>query len=460
MKVMKFGGACLSNPDNFLKVSEIICSERDRSIIVVSAISGITDLLEIGIKNAVQSEKKANKIIETIRNKHRSIIESTIKNKKIREKTIKNIENKIRKLERIFCGIAYTEEITESIRANALSYGERFSVIVLSGVLESERKKAVALESEKLGIVTDESFENATAILPEVRKNLKEKLMPFVKKGIIPIITGYFGCTKEGKVTTFGRNGSDYSAAVIAYGISSPELEIWKDVDGFMSADPKVVATAKKVDKLSYYEAAELSYFGARVLHPRTVEPLVETNTKIIIRNLFDKDSKGTLILSQGYKKKNVVKSVTFNKNIVVLRVYGPGVGYKPGIIGVIGQILSQKGINIYSILTSQTCINLLIDRKDSIRSYKILKELCGGVIEKVDLVEKIALIAVVGEGLKNEHGIAARVFSAVAKENINVEMISSGASEVASYFIVKSINVEKAINAIHKEFFGKFTGE
>jgi len=454
MKVMKFGGACLSTPENFLKVSEIIKSQEEKVIVVVSAISGITDMLFKALDIALRFENKIEEILKKIQKKHEFIINKTIFREEIRKRVKRRIKYKLKKLERLLYGIAYTEELTDSIKANVLSYGERFSAIILSEILIQNDKKAIAFESEKLGIVTDDSFENATANLNETKLNFERRLIPLLNKGFIPIITGYYGCTKKGKITTFGRNGSDYSAAIATYATNSPVLEIWKDVNGFMSADPKVVKNARKIDKLSYYEAAELSYFGARILHPRTVEPLSGLKTKIIIKNFHENRDKGTLILQKGYKKENVIKSVTFNKNIAVLRIYGPGVGYKPGIIGEIGKALSRKGINIYSILTSQTCINLLLDKRDSLRSYQTVKQLCNGIIEKINLVENIALVAVVGEGLKEEKGIAAKIFASVAKENVNVEMISMGASEVASYFIIKETDIEKVINAIHNEFF------
>lgn len=300
----------------------------------------------------------------------------------------------------------------------------------------------------------DCSYKNATALLPEVRDNLQQNVIPLVEKGIVPVITGYFGRTREGKVTTFGRNGSDYSAAVIAFGVNATHLEVWKDVDGFMSADPKIVQGSKRLDSLSYYEAAELSYFGAKVMHPRTVEPLAEKAIPLSIRNIHGLNNQCTLVSNRSYKRRNIIKSVTYNKEISVIKIKGSGVGYKPGIIAEIGRELFHMGINIFSVITSQTCINLLIDAKDSFKSYKSLNKLAGGVIEKVELEENIALIVVVGGGIQKKRGVAARVFSAVARENINVEMISSGASEVAYYFIVKSHDVRKAINAVHQEFF------
>ena len=454
MKVMKFGGSCLRDSDHFLRVAEIIRSEKDRSVIVVSAIFGVTDLIIEGIQTALDSETKIPPLIKSLEDRHRKITQEAIKKKGIREKAISSIEERLGKLERLLYGVVYTEDITDSVRALILSYGERFCAQILSGVIRDKSRVSLPLESDQIGLITDESFENATADLMETRKNLDRSVGPLVRKGIIPVITGYFGCTRKGKITTFGRGGTDYSAAVIAHGLCADELEIWKDVDGFMSADPKIVDGAKKINSLSYYEAAELSYFGAKILHPRTMEPVMDDNIPICIKNLNVPDNDGTRLLKRSLERKDVVKSVTFNRDISILKIRGPGVGYKPGVIAEIGHTLSELGINIFSVITSQTCINLLLDRKDSFESFESIQDLGDGVIEKVELEDDIALVSVVGKGLQNRRGIAARVFSAVAAEKINVEMISSGASEVAYYFIIKDDDVEKTINAIHREFF------
>ncbi|MFW6131220.1 MAG: aspartate kinase [Candidatus Aminicenantaceae bacterium] len=454
MKVMKFGGGCLKDYKDILQVAELIKSEIENTAVVLSAISGITDILLEGIDKAIHSETHIDNILKTLIENHHHITEKAIHNKKIKERTLKCIDTRMKKLGRLLHGIAYTEEITPSIKASVLSYGERFSVHLIAGVLNSINKNAEALESDHMGIITDDSYENATANLNEVKKNLSQTLIPILKRGTIAVTTGYFGCTSSRKVTLFGRNGSDYSAAVIAYGITASSLEIWKEVDGFMSADPAIVKEASRIERLSYYEAAELSYFGARILHPRTVEPLSEKSIPLFIKNTHKAESKGTIVLNKGNKKEKAIKSVTYNKNISILKIRGPGVGYKPGIIAQIGSLLSKTGINIISILTSQTCINLLIDKNDSSKSDKALQKLAGGVIEKINVHNDMALVAVVGEGLQKEKGVAAKVFSAVAKEKINVEMISSGASDVASYFIVLKSKAENAVNAIHKEFF------
>jgi aspartate kinase len=205
-----------------------------------------------------------------------------------------------------------------------------------------------------------------------------------------------------------------------------------------------------------FRSAAELSYFGARILHPRTVEPLVDSDIPIVIKNIFDPKKRGTRISKEGYRRKGILKSVTFNKDIAVLKIKGAGVGYKPGIISEMSRRLSDLNLNIYSIITSQTCINLLLDRNDLHRSFEALRQLSGGVIEKIETMDNVALIAVVGEGLLRTHGLAAKVFSAVAREKLNVEMISAGASEVAYYFIIKRKDLSKAIHAIHEEYLEK----
>ena len=454
MKIMKFGGSCLKDSDHFLRVAKIIRCEKEPVVVVVSAILGVTDMILKGLQEASDSEVKILPFIEDLEDRHKRIVQEAIEKKAIKQKVFSSIEERLGKLERLLYGVAYIKDIPDSVKALILSYGERFCGQILSGVIRDKGRDSLSLESDQIGLVTDDSFESATVDLAETKENLERSVLPLVRKGISPVITGYFGCTKEGKITTFGRNGTDYSAAVIAHGLCADELEIWKDVDGFMSADPKIVDGAKKIDSLSYYEAAELSYFGAKILHPRALEPVLNDNISICLKNLNAPNNDGSRLLKRSIEQKDVIKSVTFNRDISVLKIRGPGVGYKPGVLAEIGNTLSDLGINIFSVITSQTCINLLLDSRDSLESYESIQALGDGVIEKVEREDDIALVAVVGEGIQNRRGIAARVFSVVAAEKINVEMISSGASEVAYYFIIKDDDVEKTIKAIHNEFF------
>ena len=454
MKVMKFGGGCLKDGRHFLRAGRIIMEERDKTAVVVSARGGITDLLDEGILSAVKSEEAVPGIIKDIKDIHARTITKAVRAKTVLRTLEADMEARLKRLERLYFGISYTEEVTESLRALILSHGERLAALILAAVLFAEGRPAVAMEADRIGIVTDGVFENATAQLPEIKKNFANTVLPVLNNGVIPVITGFFGRSPDGKTTTFGRNGSDYSAAITASALDSASLEIWKDVDGFLSADPKIIPTAERIDSLSYYEAAELSYFGANILYPRTIEPLIEHGMPLRIRNIYEPSSSGTLIFNGSSESKGVVKSISANSNIAVIKIRGPGVGVKPGIIAAVGKVLSDLGINIYSVITSQTCINLLLDKNDAGRSHRALQNLAGGVIKKIQTDLDIALIAVVGHGLLKRQGVAARVFTAVAREKINILMTSSGASEVAYYFIIRKPDLEAAVKAVHREFF------
>ncbi|MFW9801703.1 MAG: aspartate kinase [Candidatus Thorarchaeota archaeon] len=455
MRVLKFGGGCLRNPLGFIRVAEIVKSEYSEPIVaVISAIYGITDLLAEASEAALASETEIPQRVDEIRSIHHQIIREAIENPEARRRAINDLEPHLKKLERLLFGVAYTGELIDTVRILILSQGERMSASVLARVLQEAGLSSEAYESDRIGIVTFPACDNATANLPLVRTNLQDSLLPVLNAGTVPIVTGFFGCNPEGKTASFGRNGTDYSAAVIASALDAGGIDIWKDVDGFMTADPNLIPNAQNIATLSYGEAAELSYFGAKILHPRTTEPLSGKDVHIRIRNVHSPKSIGTLIRRQGETKDDVIKSVTSNVDISVLRIHGGGVGYKPGIIGEIGQTLASQNINIYSVITSQTCINLLLDQQDSQRARDALIPLVDGVIERLELKEDVALIAVVGEGLSTTKGLAAKVFSAVAQEDINVEMISSGASEVAYYFIVRHEHMEQAIKAVHSCFF------
>jgi aspartate kinase len=454
MKVMKFGGGCLKDAKSIGQVASIISREKVRPAVVVSAVSGVTDLFLEAVHGAEQNERSVGPGVQKIRAIHLALAEALVRNKAIRRQSLRSTEAALHRVEKLLYGISYTAEATASARSAVVSYGERLAALLLAAVLNDRGIPGRPMDSDKVGMVTDDAVENATVNLAAFKKNLARAFRASGRRNTVPVFTGFFGVTPRGRVATFGRNGTDYSAAAVAFALGSSRLEIWKDVQGFMSADPKLVPGARKIDRLSYYEAAELSYFGAQILHPRTLEPLRGRRIVVVIKNLWDPQNPGTEILPEGSVKKDVIKSVTSNSNLALLRIHGPGVGYKPGIIGAIGHKLAGLGINIFSIITSQTCINLLVDRRDAARSYESLKADRGGVIERVDLADDIVLIAAVGEGLLYSKGLAARIFSSVSKAGVNVEMISSGASEVASYFIVDRPDLDKAIHALHREFF------
>jgi len=461
MVVMKFGGASLRDARSIKQISKIIKKRiAEKPIIILSAVNGVTDILVKATDQALEDESAIFENINQLSSIHRRLVAETISSPPIRTQTQANLDFLLSRLERLFYGIAYTGECTPRTRDLVITYGERMAVHLLAGRLNAILCPAQALHADEIDLIAHGPWGQGTADMTLTRKQLPQHLEPLLKQGIIPVITGFFGRTVKGQPVTFGRGGTDYSAAVIADAMNATQLEVWKDVDGFLSAAPEIVSNGHLLKNLSYEEAAELAYFGAKILHPRTVEPLVEKKLPLLIKNTFKTECEGTIIGPERHTHEQIIKSVTFDRQIAVLRIYGASVGYQVGLLKNLVSVLSDLNINIKSVITAQTCINLLIDKRDLTESYQHLIQLKSDFIDNIEAVEDIALISVVGEGLMETPGLAAKVFSVVARYDTNVEMISSGASKVAFYFIIKENALEKTVKAIHDEFFNNKSGK
>jgi aspartate kinase len=452
-KVMKFGGGCLRDSRGFTRACAIISGQK-RAAVVVSAVSGVTELLLYAIEQAKRHERNIPAILSELDEMHRAVIDGLCPGNREKKRLEGAIASQLSQVGRLLTGIACHRDLTPAVRARLLSYGERMAARLLAGILESRGTGALALDAHLAGICTDENFENASIDRTRTRKILRAKVAPLLRRGMVPVIPGFFGRGPSGALTLLGRNGSDYSAAAVAYALGAERLEIWKDVDGFMSADPSLVQTARRLERLSFAEAAELSYFGAKILHPRTVEPLAGTRTRLLIRNMESPGSPGSEIVAGGSGRAEDVAGIAANRRLAIIRVHGAGIGSKPGLLASVSSLLGGAGINIHSVLTSQTCINLLLDPADARRSMQIMRPAVNGVIKKVELEERLALVGVVGDRIMEREGIYARIFTAVAREKINVEMAAAGASPVACYFLVKNADLDRAVRAVHDEFF------
>jgi len=449
---MKFGGTCLGSDDALQRVARVVRDEKDQRMVVVSAASGVTNSLK-EFMSKPRNEKEIDDFLLTTKLRHVDMLPK--KDGGNRKEALEMIESKITKLERLLYGITYTEELTPRTNDLILSFGERLMAIVVASRLDHLGLNSVPMEADALGLVTSEHHGNAIALLDKCEKNMGSTLESAVKKGIVPVVTGFFGITESGHVTTVGRSGTDYSAAVIAYATNSKLVEIWKEVDGFMSADPKLVKDAFQIDRLSYEEAAELAYFGAQVLHARAVQPARLKNIDIVIKNLYKPTSPGTIIGASKLAQKEVIKSVSYLSNIATLKVYDTGAGYKSGFLADITASLSKAGVNVFSAATSQTCVAMLIDESEIPTAKRAVKSIIGGAGESFEINPGVALVCTVGEGFGYTKGVAARVFKAVAAKSVNVDLISAGASMVAYHFTVERKDLKNTINAIHEEFFG-----
>lgn len=456
MKVVKIGGGCLKDREKIDHILGLVAERGKGNVFVVSALNGVTDILVSGMKEVLEDETSIPRIMTRVKNRHLLVGRHMIASAQHLRKFTTDLGKSLRELERLYYGLNFTREITPRLSDVIESFGERLSVILLVSALKQRGVQTTYLMPQSIGLVTDGRFGDATAQLRKTSANLKRHILPLLKEGMCVFVPGFFGVSESGDITTFGRGGSDYSAAVVAVALDADILEIWKDTEGYLSADPRFVPDARLIPVLSYDEAAELSYFGASILHPRTVEPLRKDGGKlnIAIKNTMNPDRAGSLITSRSPGAVTVVKSVAYDTDIAVLKVHGSAVGARPGILGHVANQLSQRGINIKSAVTSQTCISLLLSLRDLEPGYKALRVLKPKPYRRLEKVSDVAMVSIVGEGLGQHRGIAARCFTAVAECGVNVEMISFGPSPVALYFLVRSGDLKKAVTAIHGTIF------
>ncbi len=454
MKVIKIGGSCLNGKKTIAAIMELLASRGRGNIVVVSALSGITDLLIESMESARQEETAIPGIISRLKNRHMLVVRHLITAAKPLREFTRDFDRYLTRLERLYYGLNFTREITPRLYDTISSYGERFSALVLSAAMRARGEKSICRMPQEIGLVTDGKCGDATADLRQTEKNFVERLVPTLNGRQITFVPGFFGVSATGEITTFGRGGSDYSAAVIAAASGAERLEIWKDVDGFLSADPKFVSEAALIQELSYDEAAELAYFGAKILHPRTVEPLRRRKLAVEIRNTLDPDAVGSRIAAKRSISGDVVKSVAHSNDIGVLKVHASGVGMRKGILTEVSARVAESGINIRSVVTSQTCISFLVSLQDLDPCKRALMSMKPRPFRRLETVADVALIGIVGEGLSSRAGIAARCFTAAAECRVNIEMIAFGPSPVALYFLVRKENLQKAVTAIHSHFF------
>lgn len=454
MKVIKLGGGCLKDKHAVKHILGLVARQGRGHVFVVSALNGITNKLISGLDRALESEDEIPLLLDKIKATHMDVARHTLKDATDYEKIL---DQDLRKLERLYYGLNITREASPRMEDAISSFGECLCVALLAEILKGQGISARFAMPQDIGMVTDGKFGDATARLGQTEKNLKKNLAPLLEKDGIMLIPGFFGVGPDGDITTFGRGGTDYSAAVVATALNAEALEIWKDVEGFMSVDPRLVPDARLIPLLSYSEAAELSYFGAKILHPRTVEPVRRKKLDIAIKNTMNPKAEGSLITAKSPKTKGIIKSVAHNQDICLLKVFASGVGARIGILGIVASRLAEAGINIKSVVTSQTSISLLLSNKDMEKGYKALQDIKPRPYRKLEKLEDVSLVSIVGQGLHRNKGIAGRCFMAVAEAGVNIEMISFGPSRYALYFLVRNKDLKTAVTAIHKTFFPSF---
>lgn len=445
--VMKFGGTSVGSAEALKRVANIIANKEGEKVVVVSAMSGVTNYLVSVVDNP---QIDSDSVLEQFAGKHLSTAEQLFDGE-ILEEFKKEFE-------------ARMDGLRNAIRADrdspfygdaVVSQGERFSSLMLSYVLRSMGHRSVALTSEDAGIVAVGQPMSGSADLLNTASGMTMKVKPVLAMGIIPIITGFYGIDGQGRPLTFGRGGSDYSAAVMANAIDADLLEIWTDVDGFMSADPRIIPGAVKIDEMNFGEAAELAYFGAKVLHPRTIEPVRLKHIPLKVKNSFKPDEPGTLIHHLRKSKNELLRSVAAKTDLSIITISSAEIAYRPAMVARIIEKIADINVIIYSISTSLSTVAFLVHNNDVKITLKQLNGLNGGDIERIDVKNNVALICAVGDNLLDKCGVSGDIFSAVKEAEANVEMISEGASDVSLNFVVPMSKVIDVVKILHDKYIG-----
>lgn len=460
--VMKFGGTSIATGENIRHAAGLVeysAKQGYRIVVVVSALDGVTDeLLEAG----EQAQKEKLEYIQAFKkrmlDRHCTAISKAIKNGSIRKEVEKIVRKIIDELEKVLTGICYVRELTVKSKDFVLSFGERLSAPIVCGVICDLKLKSQSLTGKEAGIVTDTNFGEATPLMNVTMHQLKERLEPLLEMGIIPVVSGYVAATQDGVITTLGRGGSDYTATLVGAALAVDEVWIWTDVDGIMTADPKIIPSAKLLHELSYQEAAEMAIFGAKAMHPRALEPLVKVNIPARIRNVSNPKNSGTFISSrQAANRKDAVKAVAIVKDVAMINISGAGMVGAPGSYARILDLLGRNQINVMMIsaAASEANISLVIRRNQLGRALSTLEIAFLGksLVNAITAEDDVSVIAAMGANMKGTLGVASRVFNAQARVGVNIRMIAQGSSELNISFVVKEKDGKAAVQAIHDEF-------
>ena len=459
---MKFGGTSMGSAER-MKVAASICAEQSalRPVVcVVSAMSKITDLLLDSLRKAEAGDRAdLDTNLKTLRDRHTAACNELLHDGEAKVAVLRDVDLLLSEFGRIAKGILMLGERPPRSIDEAIAIGERLSALLLAAYLEAQKIPAAAVNASKV-VVTDAVFGNASPLMDLTRERCSAVLKPMLSHGIMPIVTGFNGATADGRPTTLGRGGSDFSASILASALDAAELWIWTDVDGIMSTDPRVVKDAKVLDEVTYNEAAELAYNGAKVLHPRTLAPLEEKKIPVWSKNSFNLSAPGTKIVPQLTIEPKGARAVTSMKNVALVAIEPASAGLTgtrllARAMGALARanaeilaITSSSYRQSFCFLVRQDELRLVLDHLEEGLSL----ELAHGYAKPIQVDEDVALIAVVGEGMRGAQGMAGRIFTAISNADVNIMAIAQGSSEITIAVVVRRAGLDQAVRAIHAE--------
>jgi aspartate kinase len=450
MLVMKFGGTSVQDAAALRNVVQIVVSQRERSpLVVLSACAGVTNaLIDAGQKAASGKSEEALAVFASLHLRHNSIADELLEEQSNKAKEF--FETDFTSLRRLVYGLSIVNELTPRALDQIVAHGERWSSTLLALALEKRGLPAMLVDARTV-MTTESEFTKATPLFDVIEEKAKQILLPPLNEGRIVITQGFIGSTKEGITTTIGRGGSDYSAAIFGAALNAEEIQIWTDVDGFLTADPKIVSDARKIKEMTFTEAAELAYFGAKVLHPSTILPAVQKNIPVRVLNSRRPEGDGTLIANTGPAYPGcVVKSVAYKKGITVIGIQSTRMLMAHGFLARVFEVFERYKKSVDVVVTSEVGVSLTVDNDSDVE--KIEEELARFADVKVE--KNKVVFCVVGERMKSTKGVAARVFKSLSDAQVNIELISQGGSEINLTFVVDESAIDDAVRALHQEFF------
>ena len=462
LRVMKFGGTSVGDASCMGKVVEIIRSaSRDFDLaVVVSAMSGVTNkLVEAASQAEMGNGERVSEILLQLRSQHDLALKTLIRSAEEQKRISLRMDALFEEAERLCRGTIFLRELTPRVRDGISSLGERLSVPLLAATLRQAGVPSEAIEATEL-VVTDSSHGAADPWLDLTRERCETHLLPLVRSGNVPVVTGFIGATSEGVLTTLGRGGSDYSATILGAALRADEVEIWTDVDGILTADPRLVPGACTISEVSYREAAELAYFGAKVLHPKTLRPLAQSGIPLWIRNTFAPERPGTKITPGGARTESGVTALTAVSDAALITVGGPGIAGVPDVLGRTFATTREirADVLLISQSSSQNDICLVVPSNVAKRTVEDLRrefaqDLAYEQVEHINIDSTVAIITVVGKHIRGISGIVGRTFCALGRANVDTVAIAHGASECNISFVVAKKDMQAALAATHREF-------
>ena len=450
MIVIKFGGTSVGDAERVASAIDIVAERRDRQpVVVVSALAGVTnDLVAATEAACAGDQERVREIVARVRQRHEDVAMRLVQQKfDFFEAFLKKLNRQIEEIHTILSGIALLREITARAKDKVVAIGEKLSSVLFAYSMMMRALPGEHVDSEEV-VITDGRFGEASPLMAETREAAHRVLFPLLERNLIPVMGGFIGSTRDGATTTLGRGGSDFSAAIVGAAISAEEIQIWTDVDGMMTCDPRLIPAARMIERISYVEAAELAWFGAKVLHPKTIAPAVAERIPVRILNTHNVSSPGTLITEEGDAGAAGPRAIAVKRGVTIVHMTSNKMLGAHGFLARLFAVFEQLEISVDLITTSEVSVSVTIDEKHNLQQLVAKLE----PVASVEILENQCIVAVVGRSLMRDSAVGARIFDAL--RGVPLSMFSLGTSGLNLSIACNVTEGDRAVRAIHAALF------